>query len=165
MSRVPCVLALGVAAVLAGSAAAAGSAFRGDVCSLLGARQATTISGVSSHCTRAKPLSGLGATIYGGNWSGNGARSPQLQVTVSVYTDPGALQLAKRNLDQGLPGAPKKAAGIGSAAYEASGASSTAVRFAVGKDIVFVVVNAIRKPSPSTASVEALAKDVAAKLT
>lgn len=135
-----------------------------DVCRLLTAKQVTAVQGVSSKCTKAKPMAGPGATIYGANWPGKTPRSPGVQVTVSVYTDQGALALATRNLNQGLPGPPKKVAGIGSAAYEATGGFATGVRFVKGKDVVLVSVNGIGKPSWSTKSVEALAKAVAGRL-
>jgi hypothetical protein len=154
-----------VAAVaFAGNAAAARSAFKGDVCSLLGARQVTAIHDVSSRCANAKPSTGPGSTIYVANWAGKTPRSPQVQLTVSLYTDQGALQLAKRNLDQGLPGRPEKVTGIGSAAYEATAAFSTGVHFELGKYIVAVTVTGIGKPSWSNASVEDLAKAAAARL-
>jgi hypothetical protein len=83
---------------------------------------------------------------------------------VSSYSDHGLLQLAKRNLNQGLPATPKKVTGIGSAAYEATAPNSTGLRFAVGKYVVLVAVNTIGKPSWSTKAVEALAKAIAARL-
>lgn len=84
-----------------------------------------------------------------------------MQVTVALYTDQGALQLATRNLKQGLPGGtPRKVAGIGSAAYEATGATSTGLHFRVGKYIAYLTLN---KPR-ATASLETLAKAVAARL-
>ena len=52
-------------------------------------------------------------------------------MTVASYTDQGALALAKRNLNQGFPGGtPKRMAGIGTGAYEATGAGSSAIHFA-----------------------------------
>lgn len=135
-----------------------------DVCRLLSAKQVTAVQGVSPKCTNAKPMAGPGSTIYGANWPGKTPRSAGLQVTVSLYSDQGALGLAKRNLNQGLPGTPKKVAGIGSGAYEATGGISTAVRFAQGKYIVLVGVSGIGKPSWSSGSVEALAKAVAGRL-
>lgn len=89
---------------------------------------------------------------------------PRIHATVSLYTDQGSLQLAKRNLNQGLPGTPRKVARIGSAAYEATGGLSTAIHFNVGKYIVFVSLNTVGTPPRSTASLEALAKTVAARL-
>ena len=135
-----------------------------DVCRLLTAKQAAAVQGVSPKCTPAKPMAGPGSRIYVANWAGKTPRSPGLQVTVSRYTDQGALGLAKRNLNQGLPGTPKKVAGIGSAAYEATGGISTAVRFAEGNDVVLVVVSGIGKPTWSTKSVEALARAVAGRI-
>jgi len=153
---------IAIAAVFAVNAAAAGPVFRGDVCSLLGAKQATGIRGVASTCTNAKPAAGPGSKIYIANWAGKAARSPQLQVTVSLYTDSGMLALATRNLKQGLPGAPKKIAGIGSAAYEANGSLATGIHFADRAYIVAVTVTG--KRTWTDTSVGAVAKAVAAKL-
>lgn len=153
-----------LAALALAASAGAGSGFSGNVCRLLTAKQVTAVQGVSAKCTNAKPMAGPGSKIYTGNWAGKTPSSPRVQVTVSVYTDRGALQLAKRNLDQGLPGAPKKVARIGSAAYEATGGFSTGVRFADGKYVVLVSVNGIGKPSWSNASVEKLARAIAARL-
>jgi hypothetical protein len=158
-------LALVLLATLATAAPAGARPSAGvDVCRLLTAKQVTTVQGVSPKCTNAKPMAGPGSTIYGANWAGKTPRSAALQVTVSLYSDQGALGLAKRNLNQGLPGTPKKVVGIGSGAYEATGGISTAVRFAEGKYIVLVGVSGIGKPSWSLTSVEALAKGVARRL-
>ena len=152
-----------LAALTTAAAAAARPTFGGNVCGLLTAKQVTAIQGVSPRCTNAKPSPGFGSTIYAGNWSGKTARSPRVQVTVSVYTDQGALQLAKRNLAQGLTGTPRKVAGIGSGAYEATGAGAAGLRFASGKTTVLVIVTALGKP-PSTKSAETLAKSIDARL-
>jgi hypothetical protein len=157
-------LALTLAALAAASSAGAHSSFNGNVCGLLAAKQIAAIPGVSPQCTNAKPSKGLGSTISLGNWAGKTPRSPHLQITVSLYTDAGALQLAKRNLDQGLPATPRKVAGIGVGAYEAIGASAAGIHFAVGKDVVYISLNTIGAPPRSTASVEAVARAVAAKL-
>lgn len=158
-------LALVLLATLASAAPAGARPSSGvDVCHLLTVKQVTAVQGVSPKCASAKPMAGPGSTIYEGNWAGKTPRSAGLQVTVSLYTDKGALALAKRNLNQGLPGTPKKVAGIGSGAYEASGGVSTAVRFAKGSYIVLVGVSGIGKPTWSTTSVEGLAKAVAARL-
>lgn len=152
------------AALAAASVAGARSNFNGNVCRLVSAKQITAIPGVSSSCTNAKPSKAPGSTIYTGNWAGNTPRSPRVQVTVAFYTDMGVLQLAKSNLEQGLPGTPRKVAGIGSAAYEATGGLSTGIHFNVGKYVVYISVNTVGKPPRSTASLEALAKAVAARL-
>ena len=158
-------LALVVLTTLATAAPAVARPSSGvDVCRLLTAKQATAVQGVSPKCVNAKPMAGPGSTIYGANWPGKTPRSAGLQVTVSRYTDQGALGLATRNLNQGLPGPPRKVAGIGSGAYEATGGISTAVRFAQGKYIVLVGVSGLGKPSWSTSSVETLAKAVARRL-
>src|SRR4051794_10498833 len=97
-------IAAAVAASLAAGAAGATGHFKGNVCGLLSAKQVPAIHGVTAKCTSAKPARGPGSTIYVGNWAGLSVRSPQLQVTVSHYTDAGALQIATHNLKQGLPG-------------------------------------------------------------
>jgi hypothetical protein len=160
-SRLTLIVAV-VAALAAASAAGARSNLK--VCRLVSAKQVATIHGVSTRCTDAKPLRGPGSTIYTGNWVGKTPRSPHLQVSVSVYTDQSFLQLAKRNLNQGLVGVPKKVAGIGSAAYEATGALAAEIHFSVGKDIVAVVLNSIGKPPRLTPALRALAKAIAARL-
>lgn len=137
--------------------------FNGKVCGLVPAKQIAAFPGLSLNCTSAGPAKGIGSTNYVGNWVGKTKNSPQLQITVAVYTDAGALQLAKRNLAQGLPGTPKRVAGIGTGAYETKGASSAGLRFSLGKDIVYIVLSRGASSRP-TASVEALAKAVAARL-
>ena len=153
-----------VAGLTTVGAAAARTGADTDVCRLLTAKQVTTVKGVSSRCTNARPTAGPGATISSANWAGTTLRSPRLQVTVSLYADQGAFRLAKRNLGQGLPGAPRKVAGIGSAAYEATGGFATGIRFADGKYIVLVSVGGVGKPSWSNRSVEALARAIAGRL-
>jgi hypothetical protein len=153
-----------VAALVAASVAEAGSSFKGNVCSVVPPKKVAAISGVSSKCVNAKPSRGPGSMIYVANWAGKTPTSPRMQVTIALYGDAGLLQLAKRNLNQGLPGTPKKVSGIGSAAYEGVGASSTAIHFSVGKHIAYVSVTAVGKPSRSAASLEALAKGIAARL-
>lgn len=152
------------AALATASAAAAAPGFNGNVCGMVSAKQVTAIAGVSSKCTKAKPSQGPGSTIYVGNWAGLTPKSPTVQVTVAVYTDSGALQLAKQNLKQGLPGPPKKVAGIGSAAYEAKGALSVGIHVAVGKYIAYISLNTIGTPPKSATVLEPLAKAVAARL-
>jgi hypothetical protein len=148
--------------VAAGSAA--GTRSKLNVCGLVSAKQVATLSGVSSRCTNAKPLPGPGSTIYVGNWAGKTPRSPQLQISVSVYTDQGLAKLAKQNLNQGLPGVAKKVAGIGSAAYQATGGATAAIHFNVGKDVVAVTLTTIGKPPRVTPALKALAQAVAARL-
>ena len=130
---------------------------------MLGA-QVTAISGVSSKCTNAKLSREPGSTIYVGNWAGLTPKSPTLQVSVAVYTDTGAFQLAEQNLKQGLPGPPKKVYGIGSLAYEAKGALSVGIHIAVGKYIAYLSLNTIGTPPKSATLLEPLAKAVAARL-
>jgi len=163
-SRLTPALTIIAAALALTSAAGAGSTFGGNVCRLATAKQVAAIPGVSSKCSNAKPSKGFGSTIYSGNWAGKTPTSARLQVTINLYTDTGALQLAKRNLKQGLPGAPKKLAGVGSAAYQASGAGAAAIRFSVGKYIAFISVNTVGAPPKVTPQLIALAKAIAAKL-
>jgi hypothetical protein len=158
-------LAVPVFAALAkASAAGAAPSFNGKVCAIVSAKQVTAIAGVSSKCTIAKPSQGPGSTIYVGNWAGLTPQSPTVQVTVALYTDTGALQLAKQNLKQGLPGPPKKVAGIGSNAYEAKGAQAAGIHVAVGKYIAYITLSTIGTPPKSAAVLEPLAKAVAARL-
>jgi hypothetical protein len=82
---------------------------------------------------------------------------------VSLYTDAGLLQLATRNLKQGLPGTPRKVTGIGSGAFDAHGALAEAIHFVVGKTIVAITLTSGTAPT-STSAVDALAKEVAARL-
>ena len=152
------------AALAAASAAGAATDFKGNVCAMVPAKQVTAIAGVSSNCANAKPSQGPGSTIYVGNWAGLTRKSPTVQVTVAVYTDTGALQLAKQNLKQGLPGPPKKVAGIGSAAYEAKGALSAGIHLSVGKYIAYINLSTIGTPPKSATVLEPLAKAVAARL-
>jgi len=155
-------LALAVfALILFAAPAEAATGFHGKVCGLVTAKQAATVRGLSTTCTNAPSSQGPGSTIYVGKWAGKTSTSSHLQVTVSVYSDTGMLQLATRNLRQGLPGGPaKRVAGIGGAAYEATGAGSAGIHFIVGKDVVAIVLTA----SSSTASVDSIAKTVAAEL-
>ena len=162
-------IGLRLAIVILGTVAAAPVSLAGaapalNVCGLLTAKQATAISGVSSKCTNAKPSQGPGSKIYEGDWAGLKPTSPTLQVTVAVYGDPGALQLATRNLKQGLPGPPKKVSGIGEAAYEATGAMGAGIHVAVGKDIAYISVSTPGTTPKSAAVVEPVAKAVAANL-
>jgi methylaspartate ammonia-lyase len=83
---------------------------------------------------------------------------------VSLYIDSGALQLAKHDLKKGLPGPPKRVGGIGSAAYDAIGASSDGIHFAVGTYVVSVTLSSTAAPLRSTAPVDAAAKPIAVRL-
>ena len=152
-----------LAALTAAAPAGAGTGFAGNVCRLATAKQIAALAGVSPLCTNTPSAKGPGSTIYVGSWPGKEPRSPHLQVTISVYGDPGALQLARRNLNQGLPGTPRKVSGIGSAAYEAAGASAIGIHFAVGKDVAYVTLTSTGK-LPRASSLEALARAVAARL-
>jgi hypothetical protein len=122
-----------------GFGAGAKPAFNGDVCTIVSAKQVTSISGVSAKCTAAKPSKGPGSTIYVGNWAGLTPKSPTVQVTVASYTDPGA-------------------------AYEAKGASSVGIHVAVGKYIAYLSLNGVGTPPKSPTVLEPLAKAVAARL-
>ena len=167
--RVSTLALAGVAVLVLASTAGARPAFDGRVCGLLTAKQIAAVPGLASTCTKTQPSKGIGSTIYIGNWAGKTATSPRLQVTVALYTDSGALQLAKRNLAQGLPGPPKKLAGIGTGAYEAIGAASAGIHFSVGTSIAYVSLNTRAAASTSLEkslekSLETLAKALAARL-
>jgi len=150
------------AAVAAAAAAAAAPPFHGNVCGLLTARQVAALPGVSTACTNLRQAQAPGSTNYVGHWAGKTPTSTGLQVTVASYADQGFLALAKRNLNQGLPGGtPKRVAGIGTGAYEATGAGSNAIHFTVGKYLVYLVAT----PSPGPIKpLEAIAWAVAAHL-
>jgi hypothetical protein len=154
----------GFAVLVLAAPAEARQAFDGKVCGLVSAKQIKAVPGLSLTCTNARPSKGIGSTNYVGNWAGKTASSPSLQITIALYTDSGALQLAKRNLEQGLPGTPKLVAGIGTRAYEAVGASSAGIHFSLGKYIAYVILNTRAASPRSTGSLEALAKAVAARL-
>ena len=162
------VVAVGVLAlVLAGSAAARIEAFTGNVCKFVPTAKVVAIKGVSAKCTNAAPAAGVGSKIYVGNWVGQTPHSDTVQVTISVYTDSGALQLAAHNLKQGLPGGtPKHLKGIGTSAFEATAAYATGIHFQAGKNIVYMSLNAFgaNPTAAARAALEALAKSVAAKL-
>ena len=129
-------------------------------------KNVTAIKGVSSKCSKGAAEPGPGSTIYTASWVGKTPQSPSLQVTVAHYTDSSLLALAVRNLKQGLPGGtPKKVAGIGSAAYEATGASATGLHFAIGKYVVYITLTSFGKPSKSApGSIENVGKAVASAL-
>ncbi len=152
-----------LAAALAATAATAARApFKGKVCALATAKQVTAIPGVSSRCVNGAPEPAPGATIYVGNWAGKTPTSPRLQVSVQVYKDAGMLRVAKSNLDQGLPGPPKKITGIGSGAYEATGGGSTAIRFAAGGYVATAILSTTGRRSRS--ALERFAKTLAKRL-
>jgi hypothetical protein len=154
-----------LAALAAAATAGARSSFTGNVCGLVSARQIATIPGLSSRCTTTRPSRGPGSTIFTGNWAGKTPSSPHLQVTIAAYADQGALQLAKRNLKQGFPGgAPRKVPGIGSAAYEATGAGAIGLHLSVGKYVAYLILTGGSNPRRSSASLETLAKSIAARL-
>jgi hypothetical protein len=154
----------GFAVLVLASPAGARPAFDGKVCGLLTAKQITAVPGLSSICTNVRPSKGIGSTNYIGDWVGKTTSAPRLQITIARYTDSGALQLAKRNLAQGLLGTPKRVAGIGTGSYEAVGASSAGIHFSLGKYIAYVILTTRGASLRSTGSLEALAKAVAARL-
>jgi nitrous oxidase accessory protein NosD len=158
------VVVLSVVAVAAAAPALAGSGFTGNVCGLVPAKQVAMVAGATKKCANAKPLPGLGSKIYTGNWVGATAKSASLQVTVAVYSDAGALQLAKRNLEQGLPGPPKKIAGLGAPAYGATGAMGAGIHVAVGKDVVYLSVSTIGTTPKSPTVLEPLARALVKRL-
>ena len=153
---------LGCSAIVAIASAPAGAAppFGSNVCKLVTPAKIATIPGVSLNCTKAPATPGPGATIYTGNWPGTTSSSPHLQLTVAVYTDHGALQLATRNLKQGLPGPPHKVSGIGTAAWAGSGAHSAGVHFAVGTSIAYLTLTGPTTKTPSITAVEAIARSI-----
>lgn len=155
------VAVLGAALAIAATAVAA-PRFNGKVCTFVPAARVASISGVSARCTNTPPAKGLGSTLYVGNWAGRAASTGGLQVTIAVYTDRGALQLATRNLNQGHVGSTHKVTGIGKAAFEATGSVATDIHFAVGNYVVYVTLNAIARPAKT--SLEALARYIAARL-
>ncbi len=159
----PSAAAVLLATLVTATAAAGASSFDGKVCGLVTARQVAAV-GVTSRCTNARPMKGLGATTFRANWAGKSTSAPQLQVTVARYSDAGALQLARRNLMQGLPGTPRRAKGIGSAAYEASGPSAIGIHIAVAKYIVYITLATTSTHSRASASLEAIGKRIAARL-
>lgn len=161
--RLITVLALASLAA-ATSAAARPTSFAGNVCRLLTAKQVAAVQGVAPKCTNAAPMPGPGAKIFSASWPGKTPRSSTLQVTISAYADKGLLARAKQNLDQGLPGPPRKVAGFGGGAYEAFGAGSAAMHFAVGKDVVVVILTSVARSARTTSELQAVAKAVAARV-
>ena len=159
-------LVAAIAGLVLTSPAGARPVFDGKVCGLLTAKQIATVPGLSPACRNARPTKGLGSTMYVGNWPGKTPTSPILQVTIARYTDSGALQLAKHNLRQGLPGGPpRKVPGVGAGAYEANGASSVGIHFTVGGYVGYVSLNTRGTASRALeAALETLAKAVAARL-
>ena len=115
-------VAAAMAAALAVSAAGARTAFNGNVCSLLSAKQVAAVH-APSKCTR-RTSSGSGVTDNYGTWGS--ATGPHLSVAVQAYqsTTSSAFKLAKQYLGQ-LPNA-KKVSGVGSLAWESS--QGTAMR-------------------------------------
>ena len=87
-------------------------------------------------------------------------------MTIGAYSDPGALQLAVHNLKQGFSGGtPKKVAGIGNAAYEATGNGlGPGIHVAIGKYIAYISATSIGAPKPTLAELEPIAKHVVATL-
>jgi hypothetical protein len=162
VSRMTAALTIAAAAA-APSAAAAPGAFRGNVCSLATPKQVTAIPGVSSRCTNGKAAPGIGAKSYVGTWAGTKPTLSGLQVSIDAYTDSGMRGRAVSNLNEGLVGSrPKKIAGVGSAAYEATGAGKTEIQFASGKYVARVIVATTGKRS--RVALQALAKAIAARL-
>jgi hypothetical protein len=147
-------------ALAASAPAIGGPAFHGNVCSLVTATQTIPLVGSRSHCASSPATQGPGSTMYVGTWVG-AAGAARLQVTIAVYSNQGALQIARRNLAQGLPGGtPKKVTGIGSVAYTGTGAKSTGIHFAFGKYIGYLTLG----KASATTSLETLAKAVVARL-
>jgi hypothetical protein len=158
-------MSLVIAAVLAvASSAAASPKFNGNVCALLTTQQVTAITGVSAKCNNQPPLPGMGGKTYVGDWASLLPKGPTLQVTVSVFSDPVWLAKAIHNLMQGLNGPPKKVTGIGTAAYEATGAYAVGIHTYVGKNLIYISLNEVGKTPSSPALIAPVAKDVVARL-
>ena len=138
-------------------------AFSGNVCGTVPANVVAAIPGVSPHCTNAQPVPGPGSTDYVGNWTG-APRLPGLQVTVASYTDKGLLELARHNLEQGLPGPPSPIKGLGGPAYEAKGAMAVGIHIAKGDYIAYITLTAVQSPPKSPKVLEPLAIALAKKL-
>jgi hypothetical protein len=154
-----------VAAVLVVSAPAAASPkFNGNVCALLTPAQVTAITGVSAKCNNQPPLPGMGAKTYVGDWAALMPKGPTLQVTVSVYSNPGWLAKAIHNLEQGMNGPPKKVTGIGLGAYEATGSYAVGIHTYVGKNLIYISLSEVGKTPSSPALIAGVTKDVVAKL-
>jgi hypothetical protein len=151
------VLAATAAAALPAGAAA--PAFAGNVCKLVPAAKVTPLLGPKRTC-KSRKTAGPGSIDYVASWAGRTPTAPTLQVTVEKFTDPGMLALAGRNLNQGLPGPPKRLLTIGAPAFEGTGANSTAIHAGIGKYVVLLTLNALHANPPKAARVklEALAK-------
>jgi hypothetical protein len=152
------------AAGLTVPAEGARGSFSGNVCSMLTAKQVTTVHAPS----KCKPttLQGPGFTSSNGTWGTVTATGPHLSVTVNAYQSTGSayFQIAKKVMNK-LPGQAKKVSGIGSLAYEsgADGSTLAAINFILGKDIVDINLRAVQPPT-SLAALNALAKAIAAQL-
>ncbi len=148
-----------VAAALVAPAAVARSAFTGNVCSLLTAKQ-VAVAHVPSKCTH-NTSAGSASTLSYGSWGP--ATGPHLSITVDSFksTTSPAFQLSKKYLRQ-IPNA-KKLSGIGSAAWASRQGNATSINFVVGHDTCQLgLVTA--KPLTSLAPAIVLAKAIAAKL-
>jgi hypothetical protein len=159
--RHPCALAVAaaIAVVLAVPMASARTAFSGNVCSLLTAKQVAAVH-VPSKCTR-RTSSRSGSTDYYGTWGS--ASGPRLSVSVDAFqsTTSPAFKLATKYLGQ-LRNA-KKVSGVGSLAWESSVGTVTMVNFVVGHDVCNLGLTTAQ-PVKSLAPVIALAKAIATKL-
>ena len=152
-------VAAAMAAALAVPGAGARTAFNGNVCSLLSAKQVAAVH-APSKCTH-RTSSGSAGTDNYGTWGS--ATGPHLSVAVNTYqsTTSSAFKLAKKYLGE-LPNA-KKVSGVGSLAWESSQGTVTVLNFVVGHDICNLSLTSAQ-PSKSLSPVIALAKVVAAKL-
>jgi hypothetical protein len=155
-----------VALVAAAASGVSGHPFANNACKLITPAQIAKIPGVAANCTKTAPAPALGATLYQGNWPGKTRTSSRLQLVVAVYTDKNALALAKRNLDQGLPGTPAhKLTGIGDGAYEGTGENAVGVNFAVGKYVAYLTLTAaVGSHPPPPGTLVPLAKSITASL-
>ena len=134
------------------------------VCSLVTTSVATAISGVSSKCSSAAPTPGPGSTQFSATWAGK-STTENLIVTVSAYTNSGALSLAKKNLNQGFPGGkPAKLTGVGTAAYQVNTAGAAAIHFSAGSDVVYIILTKTGATPKVSSSLIALARSIAGKI-
>lgn len=157
------VAALTVATAAQG--AAAGTAFSGNACRLLSAKQLAAFS-MPPQC---KPtmLQGPGFTSNLAVWNARATGAqPHLAISIQTYSSKsGPLwQLAMKTIKT-LPGEAKKVSGIGSIAYESGGDGSrlSVINFVVGNQVVNINMRTTNAPSALT-KFNGLAKSLAAKL-
>jgi hypothetical protein len=152
-------------AAIAAQGAGAGTAFSGNACRLLSAKQVAAF-GIQTQCSPTT-RQGPGFTTSSAAWNlqATGAQ-PHLSISINTYASKsGALwQLAMKSIKT-LPGAAKKVSGIGSIAYESGsdGSALSVINFVVGNQVVNINMRTTKAPSTLT-TFNALATSVAAKL-